>query len=202
MKVRKVTQLFHCNTLGPLFALFVSFFQEHSNEVGDLINYKMTRFSERERLAKLALELAMLPVKPEYEDEELEKLVSFIMKMTTLYDLRDEDWTEEATKGIEDWLMEPRALILCIYFRGDKLKAASDIPMHPVYDLTYFVRPPDYIFRADTFHEEIVFGTFVDSIESNMIQMLELVYAPYFFAVNAWPDSEYNLLNVWQKNCI
>lgn len=170
--------------------------QERCFRYDSLIKQQFTKwsFSERERLAKLALELAMLPVKPEYDPEELEKLVSFIMKMTTLYDLRDEDWTEDAMKGVEDWLMEPRALILCVYFRGDKLKATPDIPLSPVYDLTYFLRQPDYVFRADTFHEEIVFGTFVDSIESNMIQMLELVYAPYFFAINTWPDSEYIFL--------
>jgi hypothetical protein len=113
------------------------------------------------------------------------------MSMTTLYDLREEDWTDDARKGIEDWLMEPRALILCIYFRGNTLKAASDIPLFPVYDLTYFIRTPDQIFKVETFHDEIVFGTFVDSVESNMIQTLEYVYAPYFFAITTWPDSKY-----------
>ncbi|CAG9785840.1 unnamed protein product [Diatraea saccharalis] len=111
------------------------------------------------------------------------------MRMTTLYDLRDEDWNDDAKKGIENWLMEPRALILCVYFRGEKLSASCDIPLFPVYDLTYFVRQPDYIFKVDTFHDEIVFGTFVDSVESNMIEILENVYAPYFFAITTWPDS-------------
>lgn len=110
--------------------------------------------------------------------------------MTTLYDLRDSDWTEDAKKGIEDWILEPKALILSIYFKGDRLKATSDIPLVPVYDLMYFLRPPDFIFKADTFHDDIVFGTFVDSVESNLIQMLELVYAPYFFAIATWPESK------------
>lgn len=113
------------------------------------------------------------------------------MKMTTLYDLRDEDWTVEAKKGIEDWLMEPRALILSVFFKGDKLRATSDIPLAPVFDLTYFIRQPDYIFKIESFHDEIIFGTFVDSVESNMIQILENVYAPYFFAITTWPDSKY-----------
>ncbi|RVE54736.1 hypothetical protein evm_000503 [Chilo suppressalis] len=144
---------------------------------------------ERERLAQLERELAETPVKPTYSQEELKKLVGFIMRMTTLYDLRDEDWNEDAKQGIEEWLMEPRALILCVYFRGNKLTASCDIPLFPVFDLTYFTRQPDYIFKVDTFHDEIVFGTFVDSVESNMIQILENVYAPYFFAITTWPDS-------------
>lgn len=146
--------------------------------------------SERERLAQLEKELAETPIKPSYDPEELNKLISYIMRITTLYDLREEDWTEDVKHGIEEWLLEPRSLILCIYFRGDKLKSISDIPLSPVYDLTYFIRAPDFVFKSDTFHDDIIFGTFVDSVESNVIQILENVYAPYFFAVNAWPDSE------------
>lgn len=119
------------------------------------------------------------------------------MRMTTLYDLREDDWTPASKKSIEDWILEPKSLILSIYFKGDKLKASSDIPITPVYDLTYFIRPPDFIFKADTFHDDIVFGTFVDSIESNVMNMLELVYAPYFFEVTTWPDSKY--LYLWKS---
>ncbi|KAL4710618.1 hypothetical protein ACJJTC_003254 [Scirpophaga incertulas] len=145
---------------------------------------------ERERLAQLERELAELKVKPTYSPEELEKLIGYIMKMTTLYDLREEDWNDEAKKGIEDWLMEPQDLILCVYFSGEKLRAANDFPFNLVYDLTYFIRAPDQIFKVETFHEEIVFGTFVDSVEANMIEILENVYAPYFFAVSTWPESK------------
>lgn len=112
------------------------------------------------------------------------------MKMTVLYDLRDDDWTHNAKKVIEDWILEPKDLILCIFFKGDKLKAVNDIPITAVFDLSYFIRSPDYVFKAETFHDDIIFGTFVDSVESNMIQMLENVFAPYFFAINTWPDSK------------
>ncbi|KOB76208.1 putative 1-beta dynein, partial [Operophtera brumata] len=144
---------------------------------------------EKERVAQLERELAETPIKPIYEPDELVTLVGYIMRITTLYDLRDEDWTDEAKQGIVDWICEPKDLILCIFFKGEKLKAISDIPLAPVFDLTYFSRAPDFVFKADTFHDDIVFGTFVDSVESNMIQMLEFVYAPYFFAINTWPDS-------------
>lgn len=134
--------------------------------------------------------MAETPVKPIYEPEELEKLVGFIMKMTTLYDLRPEDWTENTKMSIEEWVLDPKSLVLCVYFRGDKLTAGHEIPLSPVYDLTFFLRPPDYVFKVESFYDEIVFGTFRDSIESNVIQVMEYVYAPYFFAVNAWPDSK------------
>ena len=126
-----------------------------------------------------------------YDAVELEKLVSYVMKMTTLYDLRDEDWNDQAKRGIEEWITEPRALILCVYFKGDRLNASSDIPLTPVYDISYFLRQPDFVFKSETFHDDVVFGTFVDSVESNMIHVLELMYAPYFFAITTWPESKY-----------
>lgn len=130
-------------------------------------------------------------MKPVYEAAELEKLVTYVMEMTTLYDLRDEDWNDEAKHGIEDWFTEPKALILCVYFKGDRLSASSDIPLSPVYDMMYFLRQPDFVFKAETFHDDVVFGTFVDSVEANMIHVLELMYAPYFFAITTWPESKF-----------
>lgn len=127
---------------------YAKFYIQVLNKVNQISEIMIT---ERERLAQLERERAETPVKPTYSPEELEKLVSFIMRMTTLYDLRDEDWTDEARQGIEDWLMEPRALILSVYFRGEVLKATSDIPITPVYDLTYFIRQPDYIFKVILF---------------------------------------------------
>ncbi|KAJ8721222.1 hypothetical protein PYW07_001997 [Mythimna separata] len=155
----------------------------------DDLSHNSEEDRERERLAQLERELAETPVKPIYEPEELEKLVHFIIKMTVLYDLRPEDWNEHTKKMIEEFVLEPKNLVLCIYFRGDKLKASHDIPTTPVYDLSFFLRPPDFVFKVESFHDEIVFGTFRDSVEANVIQVMEYVYAPYFFAVTAWPDS-------------
>lgn len=115
------------------------------------------------------------------------------MNMTVLYDLRDEDWTDSVKEVIAEWLMEPRDLVLTIYFKADKLFAQKDFPIFPVYDLTYFLRTPDFIFNVDTFHDDITFGNFVESVEVNMIGMLEMVYAPFFFAITTWPDSKYNI---------
>lgn len=105
--------------------------------------------------------------------------------------MRPEDWNTQTQARIEEWLLDPKALVLTIYFRGDHLKADMAFPLVPVFDLTYFLRPPDFVFTVDNFHDEVTFGTFVDSVEENVMNMLELVYAPYFFAVNAWPDSKY-----------
>lgn len=147
---------------------------------------------EKLRQAQIALELAEASkARPKYEPEELEKLVSYVQKITTLYDLRDSDWNDECLHVIREWFFETKVLILSVYFKGDKVKAVHDIPLSPVYDLTYFLRKPDFVFKAETFHDDIVFGTFVDSVEGNMIEMLENVYAPYFFAITSWPDSEF-----------
>ncbi|XP_053613118.1 dynein axonemal heavy chain 2 isoform X1 [Plodia interpunctella] len=155
----------------------------------DDLSHDSEEEKERERLAQIERELAAAPKKPVYAPEDLQFLIKSIIDMTTLYDLREEDWTQEAKQAIEDWILEPRALVLSIYFLSEKLRAISGIPIYPVYDLTYFLRAPDYVFKVDTFHDDIVFGTFVDSVESNMIEVLENMYAPYFFAITTWPDS-------------
>ncbi|KAG7305948.1 hypothetical protein JYU34_008511 [Plutella xylostella] len=144
---------------------------------------------EKERLAELERLAAETPLKPTYSEQQLAALVTYVMKMTTLYDLRDQDWNPDVTEVIENWLMDPKKLILTVCFKADKLSAQCDFPLIPVHDLTYFLRQPDFIFTVENFHEEVVFGTFVDSVEMNMISMLEIVYAPYFFAVTSWPDS-------------
>ncbi|GBO98710.1 Dynein-1-beta heavy chain, flagellar inner arm I1 complex [Eumeta japonica] len=155
----------------------------------DDLSYDSEEEREKERLAQIARELAEQPAKPTYAAGEVEQLISFIVDMTTLYDLQKNDWNDDVLKTIEDWIMEPKALMLTIYFRGEVLRACFDVPVAPVYDLSYFLRTPDHVFTVENFHEEVTFGTFVDSVESNMVSVLETLYAPYFFSITTWPES-------------
>lgn len=129
------------------------------------------------------------PTKPSYLEDDLNKLVGFIKKMTTLYGLWEDDWNEECFTVIREFMMEPMHPIITIFFEDDKLTALLGIPTITVYDLTYFLREPDMIFTVDGFHDEVTFGTFVESVEGSLLKMLELVYAPVFFSVTNWPES-------------
>lgn len=128
-------------------------------------------------------------VKPEYSDEDLEKLVGFIKSMTTLYDLREDDWTESIYEMIRQFILDPKEPLLTIYFDGDELCCLLDIPEETVVDLTYFLRENDDIFEVETFHDNIMFGTIHEDVEGSLLKIMENVYAPYFLDIETWPDS-------------
>lgn len=129
-------------------------------------------------------------VKAYYSDEDLNKLVNFIKNMTTLYDVREEDWREENFDVIREFLLNPKHPLLIVFFDGDVLCCVLDIPETAFVDLTYFLREtPDYIFEVETFHDNITFGTIHEDIEGSLLRIMLYVYAPYFLQIESWPDS-------------
>lgn len=128
-------------------------------------------------------------VRPEYSDEDLNTLVRFIKEMTTLYDLREEDWTEENYDGIREYILSPKQPLLAIYFDGDDLCCMLDIPDTPFVDCTYFLRENADVFEVETFHDNIMFGTIHEDVEGSLLKVIETAYAPYFLQNESWPDS-------------
>lgn len=109
--------------------------------------------------------------------------------MTTLYDLRDTDWTELNDVVIRNFIMEPREIVLTIYFNNDTLECLLDFPDTVFTDLTYFIREPNDVFKVETFHDKIKFGTVNSRVEGSILHALENVFAPYFMHNTQWPDS-------------
>lgn len=66
--------------------------------------------------------------------------ISKIKRYTTLYDLNDEDWTDEVYSIIKDFFELPDTEVLSIYFNDVKLEATLSIPTSPLRDLTYFIK--------------------------------------------------------------
>lgn len=109
--------------------------------------------------------------------------------MTTLYDLQKNDWNYFNVAVIEEFLYNPRELILTVFFKKNELTCLLDFPSTPFIDLTYFIRPPMEIFRPDTFHDKILFGTINETIDGTILSVLENIYGPIFFSNTTWPDS-------------
>lgn len=127
---------------------------------------------------------------PDYTDVELDQLVSFVKRMTTLYDLRPTDWNEQTDDAIRTYFLEPSNQVLCVYFGGNTLVAVNGFPNEVYEDLTYFIRDNHKeIFRVDNFHDNITFGTINGTVEGTLLELLENVYAPIFFNAKSWPDS-------------
>lgn len=127
--------------------------------------------------------------RPEYDEEDLLQLISFIKAMTTLYDLRESDWKENHDVVIREFFLNPKKMILTVYFDGNDLECLLDFPDTSYVDLTYFLRDPMEIFEVETFHDKITFGTVHDNVEGSILKVIENVYAQVFFHIKTWPDS-------------
>lgn len=125
----------------------------------------------------------------EYNEEELQKLVIYFKEMTTLYDLRDEDWTEENERTIREFFIDITMPMLLIYFINDDLQVTDNFPDEPVIDLAYFIREPKEIFDVESFHDSVTFGSAHDNVEGTILNVMENVYAPIFVNITTWPDS-------------
>lgn len=101
--------------------------------------------------------------------------------MTSLFALKETDWTTECIAVIRQWLLDTDHLMLTIFFDGDTLTACLAFPLAPIYDLTYFLRDPNHIFTVDGFHDEITFGSLHEDIDGSMLSALNEMYAPIFF---------------------
>lgn len=121
-----------------------------------------------------------IPV-PEYTDEDLNKLVVAVQHMTILYAIDQNDWNSTCTDVIQQWLLNVNELMLTVFYDDDILTASLGFPTYPVYDLTYFLRLPNHIFKVDEFHDHVTFGTIHEDIDGTLLAILEKMYSPIFF---------------------
>lgn len=114
--------------------------------------------------------------------------------MATLKRVDDDEWTYYTELTIRDFFLNPSMEVLCVYRIYNHLNVSLRFPMVPVNELTYFIREPREILRADTFRERVLFGTVNDNVESYVLQIVQNVLAPIFVKIDTWPDSILALL--------
>lgn len=113
-----------------------------------------------------------------------------MQRITTLCYLQESDWNVDCLEVIKEYLMEPKNIILCIYFNENILMASLSVPDIDFYDMTYFLRQQsDMIYSVDNFYDEIMFGTIIESVEGSLLKTLEVVYAPILQSTNSLPNS-------------
>ncbi|XP_030749874.1 dynein heavy chain 2, axonemal [Sitophilus oryzae] len=134
----------------------------------------------------------VITLENEYSEEELDTLTSYIKDITTLYDLREEDWTGECYSNIKRWLTTPSEPLLIIYFEHEDLVCNTCIPKVPIIDATYFLREPGYLYEVADFYDKIIFGTVDGCVEGTILKIIQNAYAPILMGNNNWPDSVKN----------
>ncbi|XP_076678252.1 uncharacterized protein LOC143374203 [Andrena cerasifolii] len=133
-------------------------------------------------------------LRPLYEEAELIDLVSCVREMTTLRRIDDDEWGYHAELTIRDFFLNPSVGVLCVYRIYNHLNVSLRFPIVPVNELTYFIREPREILRADTFRERVLFGTVNDNVETYVLHVVQNVLAPIFVKIDTWPDSILPLL--------
>ncbi|KAK4876213.1 hypothetical protein RN001_012635 [Aquatica leii] len=157
---------------------------------------KDSLFSDEDREEKVVVVVTpdsdIEDLEANYTPEVLDSLVSVIKCMTTLYDLRESDWTAAAEDKIKEFLIYLSIPIIIIYFEKDVLTVNTTFPSEPVLDLTFFIREPKQRFELENIHDLIMFGTVHENIEGTILSVLENVFSPVFIQVTTWPDSVKN----------
>lgn len=128
--------------------------------------------------------------KPKYSDEELNELVSELKKIVYLDGLTATDWNDECDEIIRQWFLDPKHLLVTIYFSPSKqLTANLKYPTeYPVFDVMYFIRDSNHIFSLDDFHDSVTFGRVDSDVDGSLLLLMEKVFAPYFLNKIDWDD--------------
>lgn len=90
---------------------------------------------------------------------------------------------------IREFFLNPNFTTLTIYYLYNRLAASLSFPIVPVYELTYFIREPQEILRADTFRDRVLFGSVNDKVEQHVLSVVQNVLSPIFLKIETWPDS-------------
>ncbi|XP_053977121.1 dynein axonemal heavy chain 2 [Hylaeus volcanicus] len=136
----------------------------------EYLDAESTDDEERHKLETAELEEELRPV---YDDEELSKLVTIVKEMTTLSDLSELEWTSYNEFPIREFFLNPGVSVLTVYYMYRRLTASLGFPVVPVHELTYFVREPHEIFRADSFRDRVLFGTLNTKVESHILSLAD-----------------------------
>ncbi|KAF7398794.1 hypothetical protein HZH66_006691 [Vespula vulgaris] len=151
----------------------------------DLDELKVKLIAEGDEGKEVEAEL-----RADYTIEELNELVHYVKGMTTLSGLAKKDWTYQCHVIIREFFENPKHRVLCIYYEvTNKVPMALlSFPLTPVYELCYFIRKPDQIFRLENFHDTIVFGSFNWSVEYYILNVVQSVLTPIIFKIETLPD--------------
>ncbi|KOC70969.1 Dynein-1-beta heavy chain, flagellar inner arm I1 complex [Habropoda laboriosa] len=112
-----------------------------------------------------------------------------VKDMTTLSGLDEGDWHYYSEITIREFFDNPNYTTLTVYYVNNLLTVSLYFPIIPVHELTYFVREPQEILRAETFRDRVLFGTMNSKVESHVLTVTQNVLAPIFLEIETWPDN-------------
>ncbi|XP_018363273.1 PREDICTED: dynein-1-beta heavy chain, flagellar inner arm I1 complex-like [Trachymyrmex cornetzi] len=128
------------------------------------------------------------PIKPVFDEQDLDKLVQYVKDFTILPYIKDSDWKEDCYTIIREYFEYPAYTLLCIYFQVDTLKAQLTILDDNQSDFIYFLRIPWHVFTVDNFHATVVFGSINRNAMMCVLKVMENMYVSVARNSSEWPE--------------
>ncbi|KAG5320215.1 RBBP5 protein, partial [Pseudoatta argentina] len=128
------------------------------------------------------------PIKPVFDEQDLDKLVQYVKDFTILPYIKDSDWKEDSYTIIREYFENPAHTLLCIYFQDDTVKARLRILDDNQSDFIYFLRIPWHVFTVDNFHATVVFGSINRNAIMCVLKVMENMYVSVARNSSEWPE--------------
>lgn len=94
-------------------------------------------------------------------------------------------------RKIVNFVYNSNEKLLTLYFEDDVLTAKFGFPSCRVTDIQYFARLVTGVeLRPDNFDEIMLYGTFDQYPERNVLLLLDRIYSPILFSISSWPDGK------------
>ncbi|XP_018308876.1 dynein-1-beta heavy chain, flagellar inner arm I1 complex [Mycetomoellerius zeteki] len=128
------------------------------------------------------------PIRPVFDEQDLNKLVQYVKDFTILPSIKDSDWNEDCYTIIQKYFENPAYTLLCIYFQVDTLRARLSILDDNQSDFMYFLRIPWHVFTVDNFHATVVFGSINRNAMMCVLKIMENMYVTVARNSSEWPE--------------
>ncbi|KAL6420158.1 hypothetical protein ACFW04_014096 [Cataglyphis niger] len=143
---------------------------------------------DRQESSETEEELLSEPVKPIFDEQDLNNLVQYVKDLTMLPLIKDSDWKEECHTIIREYFKNPNFTLLSIYFEMDTLRARLSVPENGQSEFVYFLRTPWHVFTVDNFHATVIFGSINRNVMMCVLKAMENMYAPAAINSGEWPE--------------
>ncbi|XP_036148975.1 dynein-1-beta heavy chain, flagellar inner arm I1 complex isoform X2 [Monomorium pharaonis] len=152
----------------------------------EILIVKIDEYSESPETEE---ELSSEPIKPIFDEQDLDKLVQYVKDLTILSSIEDSDWKEnECLTTIREYFENPASTLLCVYFQIDTLKARLSILDDNQSDFVYFLRIPWHVFTVDNFHATVIFGNITHNAVMCVLKVMENMYVTIARNSGEWPE--------------
>ncbi|XP_032673642.1 dynein heavy chain 2, axonemal isoform X2 [Odontomachus brunneus] len=134
-------------------------------------------------------ELSSEPIKPVFDEQDLNTLVQYVKDLTVLPSIKNSDWSQDCHTIIREYFENPAYSLLSIYLNVEgALKVQLSVPEESHSGFVYFLRTPWHVFTVENFQATVVFGSINRDAMMCILKTMENMYVPVALNSGEWPE--------------